>query len=541
MTKLKHMDNKRVCPLIIFIFLLLIMDVNYAQWSQDPAVNTVVNDNYGSQYNPQIVTDMAGGAIIIWYDWHDDMNIYAQRLDKFGYRLWPEEGLPVCTMPGAQFEPKAISDGYGGAVLIWKDTRSDIGDIYAQRIDSTGALLWNGNEGLPICTNNDYQDYPRVVTDSLAFYFIWSDYRDESSGPYCQKVSLEGDILWQEDGVRVVNYDYEYGFIHRGYTPDGYGGLYITWQDFRNSIDEYHLEVWGQRIGSDGTHQWAPEGVPVAQFGRAIGAQAPIVRIDANSFICVFSNRLDEDGDNDIYAQRVDFDGNLLWDPNGVPICLAENEQKPWDLHWDGEDEVYILWDDQRDDGHDIYSQKINSDGVIQWGENGIAVCSQENSQTYFNSLLDNEGNFYVVWRDGRNIYTTGYNIYAQKISSDGENLWQINGIPISTALDFQMYPTMTKSQTSVIVSWSDWREPPSKNIYAQQISIFGELGDIPLPNGDLNQDNDTDILDIIILVEIILGSNIPTEYQQWAGDVNEDATIDILDILLTVNIILDG
>ena len=57
---------------------------------------------------------------------------------------------------------------------------------------------------------------------------------------------------------------------------------------------------------------------------------------------------------------------------------------------------------------------------------------------------------------------------------------------------------------------------------------------------GDLNEDLQLDILDIVITVNIILDITIPTEYQQWAGDVNADNTIDILDIIQLVNLILE-
>ena len=56
---------------------------------------------------------------------------------------------------------------------------------------------------------------------------------------------------------------------------------------------------------------------------------------------------------------------------------------------------------------------------------------------------------------------------------------------------------------------------------------------------GDLNQDTIINILDVIILVNIILGEN-PSNYQEIAGDLNEDGTINVLDIIQSVNIILN-
>ena len=56
---------------------------------------------------------------------------------------------------------------------------------------------------------------------------------------------------------------------------------------------------------------------------------------------------------------------------------------------------------------------------------------------------------------------------------------------------------------------------------------------------GDLNDDTNINILDVIILVNIILGEE-PDSYELYVGDVNEDGLINILDIILIVNIILN-
>ncbi len=59
--------------------------------------------------------------------------------------------------------------------------------------------------------------------------------------------------------------------------------------------------------------------------------------------------------------------------------------------------------------------------------------------------------------------------------------------------------------------------------------------------HGDMNEDDNIDILDIVILVNIILEIIDPNDHQVWAGDLNFDETIDILDIILTIELILGG
>ena len=57
---------------------------------------------------------------------------------------------------------------------------------------------------------------------------------------------------------------------------------------------------------------------------------------------------------------------------------------------------------------------------------------------------------------------------------------------------------------------------------------------------GDLNQDNSIDILDVIFVVNIIMGTENPSEYQSWSADMNADQIIDILDIIVLVGQIIE-
>jgi len=54
-----------------------------------------------------------------------------------------------------------------------------------------------------------------------------------------------------------------------------------------------------------------------------------------------------------------------------------------------------------------------------------------------------------------------------------------------------------------------------------------------------VNGDGVTDIIDVNILVDFILGNQIPTPSQFAAADLNQDNIIDVMDIVLLVDLIL--
>ena len=56
-----------------------------------------------------------------------------------------------------------------------------------------------------------------------------------------------------------------------------------------------------------------------------------------------------------------------------------------------------------------------------------------------------------------------------------------------------------------------------------------------------MNQDTQINVLDVVVLVNIILGLENPSDYQLVAGDINSDNNINIQDVILTVNLIMQG
>ena len=71
-------------------------------------------------------------------------------------------------------------------------------------------------------------------------------------------------------------------------------------------------------------------------------------------------------------------------------------------------------------------------------------------------------------------------------------------------------------------------------------IYVINELINSSYTLGDINFDDSIDILDVVLIVNIILGVLEPYEFQLLASDLNQDGVINILDVVQIVNIILN-
>ena len=90
----------------------------------------------------------------------------------FGRVYWEPDGVPLSVAPGLQGIPHVTTDSAGGLIAAWADCRpSSTGcDIYSQRIGMNGNVLWQV-DGVPVCTAPDDQLGPRIASDGAGAHW----------------------------------------------------------------------------------------------------------------------------------------------------------------------------------------------------------------------------------------------------------------------------------------------------------------------------------------------------------------------------------
>ncbi|RLG68571.1 MAG: hypothetical protein DRO11_08905, partial [Methanobacteriota archaeon] len=139
------------------LLMALFSQASQAYWIGD---GVPVCSAFEEQHFPAIASDSSGGAIIAWQDYRSGgPSIYVQRLDANGEPVWTANGVAICTNTG--ISPQVVSDGSGGVIVTWQDNRSGEYDIYAQRIDKNGNLLWE-SDGVAVCSATGGQHDPMI-------------------------------------------------------------------------------------------------------------------------------------------------------------------------------------------------------------------------------------------------------------------------------------------------------------------------------------------------------------------------------------------
>ena len=59
--------------------------------------------------------------------------------------------------------------------------------------------------------------------------------------------------------------------------------------------------------------------------------------------------------------------------------------------------------------------------------------------------------------------------------------------------------------------------------------------------NGDVNGDDLINVLDVVMVIDVILGNTLPDDIFMFCADMNGDGEINVLDVVQIIDIILEG
>ena len=388
-----------------------------------------------------------GGVIVIW-DSGDSYSVYVKKINGDGSVAWGgDDGILIVNNLTHSLAAKIASDGTGNYIIVWDDWRDNINPfgyphLYAQKINSSGIAQWMAS-GIPIQeTETVGQGTTYLVTDGNGgVYVFWNDYRNAGNGSdiYGQRINETcnpgGDVrCWDATGGG----DYDGVLISGGggdqllqnTISDGNSGAMLAWKDNRSG----DYDIYAQKV--DGVN----------------GAQVNNYRIwDAGGGVY-----------NGILVAGTGADGN-----QSFPT-----------LTLDGQGGIVVAWVDLRNGNNDIYAQRINSSGVAQWTANGEVVCDEAHSQNYPQIAPAYSGGnlngFYITWIDDRTSPGSSNQVYAQKIDLSGDinSEWSTMESGLNQGLligdiylgYFKIAP-FTASNESLIV-WSNG----NGTIYAQKL-----------------------------------------------------------------------
>lgn len=299
---------------------------------------------------------------------------------------------------------------------------------------------------------------------------------------------------------------------------DSEGNFYIFWRDYRNEPTVFAGDIYAQKLNINGEAQWSADGIPIVS--------KPAAQFDVKALFdgkdgiyLVWREAANLFSDYKIYVQRINLDGTKLWGNFGILLQNISGKAVSHSISLSEDGDLLVSWhlNDPSISSVDIYAQKISNAGIIQWVSNGLKICNATGRHVYGSSIIsDKKGGAYITWSDNRTDFSN-LDIYAQQISANGNILWAENGIPVCEKTGNQGTKHLIANKDGgTIIFWEDIQET-YYSLCAQSLDSSGNK--LWESNGKVLINNATPFAQY----EIILDKNdeIFSLWQTAAGNIN--------------------
>ena len=399
-----------------------------------------------------------GGAII---SYSNDYYMVFRRLDSAGNTVWMHTEHVQGYSWGGNFK----LDGDSG-VYISTYTQHE---LWLKRLDPEGNLLWA--DSLMVFSGMDYLWNKSMSVDAagnLAMFVICNDHLS------AQSISREGQILWP-DSIDLGSMEYSDLVKTK---QDGAGGYFTV---IKKSLN-YITGITANHIDAAGQSWQQPKTVlPTYTETRTSGVH---VAISGNSLKLLYYA-----GDNELgglYSQYLSIDGDLRYPGNGLPfLAAAQGLITGIQIHPLGSTRALLLMTEQSSVSANMFLLRYNylySDGSLEYGKHRLLGTSLTSIATLVTEETP-EGGFEVYW-------TSGPSICGQKLSPEGDLLWQEGGMILGTGYPYcrlsfwegSLYATRAGSYqiylqkfTDGVRQWVEDKHVANMDYLSQETSAYEE------------------------------------------------------------------
>ena len=379
--------------------------------------------------------------------------------------VWQNNGIPIRQGVHIEWQRTVCPGESGSMIFVWSDTRYGSRNVFAQKVDSSGVLLW-GSQGSAVTNLPGRQEDPVAITDGDGGAFIaWVDYRFDDEGDiFIQHIDNQGNRMMDDNGEALARVDGRHLTINM--CTDSLGGVFVAWQDKRNFLDD---DIFGTHVSSNYEIIAPSNGVSIIQMNGNQGAKS-LEYAGNNQATIIWSDTRSGSG-NDIYCQKINMNMEKIFSDGGLEVSTTSDLETTPRTTFMKNDTSFVIWQSGTE-STDIYYNLLTSDGLV-FSEH-LQLCSFNSSKANPRIKRNQLGEVFIQWIDYRNDPTAG-NHYYQRVSHGGNISWDQNGIQLDASGDDHHARFSPGGNRELFVYWERGTFP-NVDIMYQGIQSDGSL-----------------------------------------------------------------
>ena len=288
----------------------------------------------------------------------------------------------------------------------------------------------------------------------------------------CATLALADTSTQRADAAAVPIISWEYDQVDPAIAYNSQTDQYlVVWEDHHWGFGT-DWDIYGQRVAADGSTVGGGLGISYEGSNHRLApdvAYNPVL----NEFLVVWEYEFSAT-DHDIYGQRVASDGTLIGGQIGI-ATPTDLDSHPAIAFNAADEEYLVVWERRVGSDefaqHDLYGQRLSITGTLQGGAIAIATgLTDDSAPAVAHGSASNQ--YLVVWQEN---IGGDYDIKGQRISGNGS---LVGGVITLCGVSYdQVKPRLAfnDSANGFLAVWEDHRAA-GWYIYGQRVNADGAL-----------------------------------------------------------------
>ena len=467
----------------LLLLFLPLFQMSLAQWKTNDTTPVLVSAASNFQYAVLFSIDDDGNSFYVWADYrNDNIELYTQKLDAKGTPQWTKDGLRIGKISDKYmfiYTPKLIKpDGKGGAYIAWHRLidvdKAERRNLYAQYVSSDGKAQWIA-DGIKVTDQELTSDDPNdgvlelndIKNDKLLITFNNFNRSTNNNVVFTKKLNYAGKVV--EDETKLL----EGKGLETKILYDEKNGKFIAL--IKDAATDYLFQTF------DTTNKPLISATAFYSNPFSGTSRVDLFKVDTDGSAIV-GRTLSGDGKKIVVAHKVSKDGKSIWGSNGTN--LGSNATFDVQIVPTSDGGGIATWIETGDKSKPFQVAKLRANGDILWKND---VFTPKSDKPYFlpNKLIaDGKDGVYTLWLKPKDI---GYDLTVQRIDANGTLMFGEDGLAFDKYTFFSDYRLIPYPKGGVILLYGANKEVEdgrggSVDLYTNYITEAGKVGFEALP-----------------------------------------------------------